>query len=73
MDCQTCDSYVLLKKTKKTWFGLKKSLFIKLFMHVENSVYGVPAVPAVPVAGNWLRRQRVKCYACGCKLHLHLI
>lgn len=70
MDCQTCDSYVLLKKTKKTWFGLKKSLFIKLFMHVENSVYGVPAVP---VAGDWLRGQRVKCYACGCKLHLHLI
>lgn len=64
------------KKKKKTWFGLKKSLFIKLFMHVENSVYGVPAVPAVPavpVAGDWLRGQRVKCYACGCKLHLHLI
>lgn len=45
-------------------------------MHVENSVYGVPAVPAVPavpVAGDGLRGQRVKCYACGCKLHLHLI
>lgn len=33
------------KQQKQTWFGLKKSLFIKLFMYVENSVYGAPAVP----------------------------